>query len=120
MPVLERYCRIYTVVAAIPAGMVMSYGEVARRAGLGRAARLVGRALAECPPDVPWHRVVNATGRISLPADSAGAIEQQRRLAAEGVVLRAGRVERCQRADPRAVLDELLWGPQAMPSQEGP
>lgn len=120
MPVLEHYRRIYAVVAAIPAGTVMSYGEVARRAGLGRSARLVGRALAECPSHLPWHRVVNAAGRISLPAGSAGAIEQQRRLAAEGVFLRAGRVERCQRTDPRAMLDELLWGPQAMPLQEGP
>lgn len=120
MPVLDRYHCIYTVVAAIPAGMVMSYGEVARRAGLGRAARLVGRALAECPPDVPWHRVVNAAGRISLPAGSAAAAEQRQRLAAEGVLLRAGRVEPGHRADPCAVLDELLWGPQVPPLPEGP
>ncbi len=112
----ERYRRIYAVVAAIPAGQVMSYGEVARRAGLGRAARLVGRALAGCPPDLPWHRVVNAAGRISLPPGSAAAAEQRQRLVAEGVIVSAAGIGKCHRWDPVAALDELLWGPGQLPA----
>lgn len=77
-----------------------------------RRARLVGRALAACPPQLPWHRVVNATGRISLPPGSHAHAEQLRRLAAEGVELRDGRVPLRRRWQP-ASLDELLWGPDA-------
>jgi alkylated DNA nucleotide flippase Atl1 len=52
--------RVRAVVSEIPAGEVLSYGEVADRAGL-RSARLVGRILAETH-DLPWHRVVRADG----------------------------------------------------------
>ena len=106
-----RYRRIYEAVAAIPRGRVSSYGAVARRAGFARGARLVGRALAECPDDVPWHRVVSAAGRISLPAHSAPAREQRRRLHAEGVAMRDGRVAAQFFQTPDERLDALLWGP---------
>jgi methylated-DNA-protein-cysteine methyltransferase-like protein len=60
---------------------------VAQRAGLPGAARRVGAALRKLPPDtrIPWHRVVNAAGRLSLPADSSSGIEQRKRLESEGV-----------------------------------
>lgn len=108
-----RYQRIYAVVAAIPRGCVATYGQVAGEAGMPRRARLVGRALAACPPQLPWHRVVNAAGRVALPPGSDAHAEQLRRLSAEGVELRDGRVllRRC-RWQP-ASLDELLWGPDA-------
>ncbi len=63
--------RIYAVVARIPKGRVATYGQVAEVAGLPRRARLVGRALREldADSDVPWHRVVNAKGTISLRGD---------------------------------------------------
>lgn len=85
--------RICAAVRRIPRGKVAGYGAVAALAGLPRRARLVGRVLSSLPAGspVPWQRVVNASGGISLPA-SAGA-EQRRRLAAEGVELtRSGRV----------------------------
>lgn len=108
-----RYRRIYAVVAAIPRGKVASYGEVAARAGLGRGARLVGRALAECPAGLPWHRVVNAAGRISLPRGSAGWTEQVRRLRSEGLTVSDGRVMTDGPLGRAAGLDALLWGPPA-------
>ncbi|TGD74093.1 MGMT family protein [Mangrovimicrobium sediminis] len=76
--------RIWQVVALIPRGKVATYGDVAAQAGLPGAARRVGRALKGLPTDtrIPWHRVVNAAGRISLPG---GAGRQRERLEAEGV-----------------------------------
>jgi methylated-DNA-protein-cysteine methyltransferase related protein len=54
--------RVEAVIRAIPRGEVLSYGEVADRAGL-RSARLVGRVLSECDDlHLPWHRVVRADG----------------------------------------------------------
>lgn len=78
--------RIYAVVRRIPPGCVVTYGQVARAAGLGGAARQVGYALHALPTGtrVPWHRVVSAGGRISL-RDPGGATEQRFRLEREGV-----------------------------------
>ncbi len=66
--------RIYQVVARIPKGRVATYGQVASLAGLPRRARLVGRALRVLSDriDVPWHRVVNAQGKISPRGDALG------------------------------------------------
>jgi methylated-DNA-protein-cysteine methyltransferase-like protein len=82
--------RIWQVVAAIPKGKVTTYGDVAQKAGMPRAARRVGMALRGLPADtrIPWHRVVNAQGRISLPQGSASGRTQKERLTAEGVTLR--------------------------------
>ena len=80
--------RIWQVVAAIPRGKVATYGEVAQKAGLARAARRVGQALRGLPSDtgIPWHRVVNAQGRISLPESSDSHRIQRERLEQEGIV----------------------------------
>ena len=66
--------KIYSVVARIPRGRVATYGQVATLAGLPRRARLVGRALRVVPEEleIPWHRVVNAQGKISSRADAVG------------------------------------------------
>ena len=81
----DHWRAICRAVESIPRGRVASYGQVAEIAGLPRRARLVGRVLAHLPPgsEVPWQRVVNARGEISLP-DAAGA-RQRRLLEAEGV-----------------------------------
>lgn len=105
-----RYRRIWQTVAGIPPGRVASYGQVARQAGLPRGARLVGRALRLAPEGLPWHRVVNAQGRIALPPDSDGYREQRARLLAEGVTLRGPRVD-LRRHGWAPDLDELLWRP---------
>ncbi|MFO0687558.1 MAG: methylated-DNA--[protein]-cysteine S-methyltransferase [Myxococcota bacterium] len=79
---------VYRVVRRIPAGRVASYGQVAGLAGMPRAARQVGYALHALPVEsaVPWHRVVNASGRISerSAASEIGRL-QRARLEAEGV-----------------------------------
>ena len=84
--------RIWLTVSAIPAGKIATYGEVADRAGLPGAARRVGAALRKLPPGsaVPWHRVVNASGRSSLAPGSRGEDRQRSLLADEGVLLGRG------------------------------
>jgi methylated-DNA-protein-cysteine methyltransferase related protein len=81
------YRRIYRVVRRIPKGRVATYGVVARLAGLPGAARTVGWALSALPDDadVPWWRVLNAAGRISLPGSDHGAVVQRALLLREGV-----------------------------------
>lgn len=83
-----RWQRIYAVVRRIPRGKVASYGQVATLAGLPGHARQVGYALHALRDEgaVPWHRVVNAQGRLSLGRDvPGGQIPQRFRLEAEGV-----------------------------------
>ncbi len=94
-PALTSYERIYRAVRRIPRGKVATYGDVARMAGLPGRARQVGYALHALPEGsaVPWHRVINAAGRISLPMVGHGT-EQRLRLLAEAVrVDEGGRVK---------------------------
>jgi methylated-DNA-protein-cysteine methyltransferase-like protein len=92
----SSYLLIYKVVRRIPRGKVASYGQIARIAGFPGHARRVGYALYNLPTgsNVPWHRVVNAAGALSvgrLDADSGR--EQRLRLELEGVAFDArGRV----------------------------
>lgn len=104
--------RIWRAVAAIPRGRVDSYGGVARRAGLPGRARLVGHALKVAPKHLklPWHRVLNASGRISFPEGSTAYSRQRRKLEAEGIRFNGPRVERDEINDDDS-LDRLLWGP---------
>lgn len=108
----ENFERIWRAVAAIPAGAVDSYGGVARRAGLPGRARLVGRALAAAPEALalPWHRVLDARGRIALPAGSAAHRLQRRLLVGEGVRFVRGRA--VPPAGAHEDLDALLWRPR--------
>ena len=63
--------RIYQILAAIPPGKVTTYGDIARLAGSPRAARQVGGVLKRLPEGsrLPWHRVINRVGEISLTGD---------------------------------------------------
>jgi methylated-DNA-protein-cysteine methyltransferase-like protein len=85
---------IWDVVCSIRRGQVSTYGDVARAAGFPGRARLAGRALRLAPEDldIPWQRVVGAGGRIVFPKASAAHREQSRRLKADGVVVKNGRV----------------------------
>jgi len=87
--------RIWQVVHSIPRGRVTSYGRVAALAGLPRAARLVGRVLAQLPKDskLPWHRVINASGRLTFAEGSAAWKRQHARLLDEGVIFRGSRID---------------------------
>jgi len=93
---LSSYQRIYAAVRRIPRGRVSTYGAIARVAGLDGQARQVGYALSALPAgsSVPWHRVINAQGRLSLERAASGAgITQRLRLVREGIVVdAAGRV----------------------------
>lgn len=90
-PDWDSICR---AVESIPRGRVASYGQVAVMAGLPGRARLVGRVLSLLPPgsEVPWQRVVNARGEISLRGRDGA--RQRRLLEGEGVCFRAsGRID---------------------------
>ena len=83
--------RVYQVIAQIPKGKVVSYGQIATYLGNPRGARTVGWALRTCPEDLPWQRVVKADGSVT-----GGSWEGLRRklLFEEGVVFSAdGRID---------------------------
>lgn len=108
--------RVYAWIRRIPPGRVATYGQIARLAGAPRSARHVGRALAGVPRgmELPWHRVINAQGRIShrapSPSRAVGSPErrQRRLLEGEGVRFRNGTVDLAQyRWEPAADHDRL-------------
>jgi methylated-DNA-protein-cysteine methyltransferase-like protein len=94
-PADARRTALYLTLAQVPEGRVVSYGQLAELAGLGRAARWVGRALSQLPEgsSLPWHRVLGADGRLSLPVGSASGDEQRARLRAEGLTITNNRVD---------------------------
>ena len=102
---------VWQVVAGIPRGHVLTYGEVARLAGMSRAARRVSQAMRRAPRGMklPWHRVINAQGRISFPEDSSGYRRQKDLLEQEGVVFLKGKID-LERFGYQGALDHLLWG----------
>ncbi len=83
----SAYERIYAVVRRIPRGRVATYGQVAKIAGLGGHARQVGYALhaLDEDEDLPWQRVINAKGEISLRGDLGMDQIQRQLLEREGV-----------------------------------
>ncbi len=94
--VSDAYARIDAVVRRIPRGRVSSYGEIARLAGLPGRARQVGYALHALPEaeEVPWQRVVNAQGGISLGGDTGLGSLQRNMLETEGIVFNdRGRID---------------------------
>ena len=109
-----RLARIYETIRDIPHGCVASYGQVAEIAGIPRGARQVGWALKNLPrgEDVPWHRVITASGKIAFAAGSMQFEKQAKLLAQEGIAVVAGRVDMPRyRWEPQ--LDELLWKPSS-------
>lgn len=97
------YDRIWAAVKQVPRGRVSTYGRIAELVGAA-TPRVVGYAMAALPAgsDVPWHRIINARGEISLPRGGHGHRRQKRLLREEGVRFdRQGRVN----------LDEFGWPP---------
>lgn len=95
--------RVYQIVRQIPAGRVMTYGQIAEILGAGYDARTIGYAMHSAPEDVAWQRVINAqggcsTGRVVLPAN-----KQQMLLEAEGVEFNDK--QRCN-------LERYRWSPE--------
>lgn len=105
------YQAIWAVVSDIPFGHVLTYGEVARLAGMPNAARRVSQALRRAPNSMqlPWQRVINAQGKISFPEDSSGWLRQKDLLESEGVVFLNGKVD-LQVYGYQGAVDRLLWG----------
>jgi len=102
---------VWKVVSEIPSGHVLTYGEVARLAGIPSAARRVSQALRRAPRsmNLPWHRVINAQGKISFPQDSSGWHRQKNLLEVEGLVFLNGKVD-LEQYGYRGAVDRLLWG----------
>ena len=106
-PSNRTFERIWRIVARVPRGRVATYGQIARMAGLLNGARTVGWAMRALPDEariggrpIPWHRVINAQGSISLRGGGGGASRQSAALRREGVRVRTG---------GRVDLDRYLW-----------
>ena len=94
------YEQVWQLVRQVPAGLVVTYGQVAGLIPLPPAIdpaeykafgpRWVGSAMAACPADVPWQRVINSQGKIS---ERAGAAQQRQLLEAEGILFVNDRVD---------------------------
>ncbi|PKH21367.1 methyltransferase [Enterobacterales bacterium CwR94] len=94
--------RVWQIVAAIPEGKVATYGDIARLAGSARAARQVGGVLRRLPKGskLPWYRVINRTGQISLQGDDL--FRQRDALEREGIEVSD---------DGRLSLEKYRWQP---------
>ena len=91
MVVVDFFRRVYDIVAQVPPGKVITYGQIASFIGQPRAARQVGWAMWDAPPELnlPCHRVVNQAGAMSPPHIFGGEGRQRATLEAEGVVFKA-------------------------------
>ena len=100
------YDSIHRIVSRIPRGRVATYGQIADLAGIPGQARRVGYALSALPKgtEIPWQRVVNAKGQISLRAQSGSESVQKKLLRAEGVLFdRSGCI----------LMERFQWRPRA-------
>ena len=99
------YDMIQRIVSRIPRGRVATYGQIADLAGIPGEARRVGYALSALPDgtSVPWQRVVNAKGEISLRSHSGHESLQKKLLKAEGVLFAR---------DGRISMDRFQWRPR--------
>lgn len=111
---LARMRQIWDTIRDIPQGSVASYGQIAEISGIPRGARQVGYALRQLPAghDVPWHRVLQVSGKIAFEKGSPAHQEQSKRLLKEGVAVISGRVD-MQKYRWQPDLDELLWKPSS-------
>lgn len=93
---------VYEIVAQIPQGRVMTYGQIAALAGSPRAARIVGGVAHWGPTDLPWQRVVNKTGGLARGYTRGGLEAHRHDLEQDGVAV-----------DPEYHVDveALLWWP---------
>lgn len=93
--------RVYALVAGIPKGKVMTYGQIAALCGHPRAARIVGGVAHYGDPDLPWQRVVNKSGGLAT-GYPGGREAHQKHLEAEGILFNA---------DGHLAIEEYLWKP---------
>jgi len=84
--------RIYAIVKHIPEGKVATYGQIARMVPRC-TARMVGFAMASCPDDLPWQRVINSQGKISPRAVGYGSEIQRQLLEQEGILFNENQID---------------------------
>jgi methylated-DNA-protein-cysteine methyltransferase related protein len=101
MPKSEFAQRVEALVAQIPKGRVMTYGQLAALCGNARAARIVGGIAHFGDPNLPWQRVVNKSGGLAS-GYPGGRLGHKEHLEAEGVAVSA---------DFKVNISELLWQP---------
>lgn len=104
--------QVWRLVSLIPEGRVASYGQIATMLGNPRAARTVGWAMHSCPAelDLPWHRVINSRGEISLNAEYACGKLQLQLLEAEGIHIGNNGVIDIQKYGWRPLADKEIPG----------
>jgi methylated-DNA-protein-cysteine methyltransferase-like protein len=114
-----RMRRIWETILDVPPGCVANYGQVAEISGIPRGARQVAYALRHCPKELelPWHRIVQSSGKSAFDPNSRHFKLQRDRLAEENVPMQNARVDmKKYRWAPD--LDELLWKPTSMWDEE--
>jgi methylated-DNA-protein-cysteine methyltransferase-like protein len=100
--------RVEAVVAQIPYGRVMTYGQLAALCGNARASRIVGGIAHFGDPDLPWQRVVNKKGRLAS-GYPGGRSSHKQALEAEGLVIND---------DMQVDIGRLIWWPERIQSGE--
>ncbi len=93
---------VYRLVAQIPRGRLMTYGQIAALCGSPRSARVVGQVAHWGPPDLPWQRVVNKAGGLAGGYTTGGREAHRRDLEADGVAVDA---------EYKTDIDALIWWP---------
>lgn len=109
--------RVYAIVRMIPAGRVMTYGQVALFCGLPRAAQAVGWTLHTAPSDVPYQRVVNRHGGLASGYTDGGPPLQRAELEAEGIEVRTDdtvELARYQWLPDQTVVDAFQLPPEVV------
>lgn len=97
------YEAVYRLVQCIPSGRVMSYGQIATLLGTPRAARAVGYAMRASPEGLPWQRVINVQGKISIKGELERPLLQRLLLEAEGIAFDE---------DDACAIEKLRWEPE--------
>ena len=100
---------IHHVVANIPSGQVMSYGNIARKAGFPRHSRMVSKAMMRCSYDLPWHRVIKSDYSLAFSAGSNTYEKQKTLLIQEGCQFLNDKVIPAE-IEETEDLDKLIWG----------
>jgi len=100
---------VWELVANIPAGQVMAYGEIARAAGFPRYSRMVSAAMGRSPHPLPWFRVVRSDRTLAFEIGSPSHRKQSQLLKLEGIRFDGKKVIA---AIPEDSLDKMLWGPK--------
>lgn len=99
--------RVYVLVAQIPEGRLMTYGQIAALCGNPRGAWEVGQIAHNGPTDLPWHRVVNKQGGLAIGWPGGGQEVHKSYLEAEGVAVSESYVVN---------IAELQWWPEGAAS----